>query len=82
MTEEMFPVSLSLEESLRSLKCSSLKTEGGIWPCNLLKLRLIYCNELQRNGLIWPYNRLLFKRRKCNEGMENKEDGIVPLSKL
>jgi hypothetical protein len=24
----------------------------------------------------------LFKRRKCNEGMENKEDGVVPLSKL
>jgi hypothetical protein len=24
----------------------------------------------------------LFRRRKCNEGIQNKEDGIVPLKKL
>jgi hypothetical protein len=31
---------------------------------------------------MWPYKRLLFRRRNCNEGIQNKEDGIVPLKKL
>ena len=73
------------EESERSLRPQSSKTELGIGPSKLLLLKSRVSNrkaEMLENSLIWLENRLLESSNFCSAGRENREIGILPWNAL